>query len=169
MENLMSFIFSPSFTGWLLVLKIAFIVFSLFLLVATIYFLFKCSWLKYSYTLDIFEIFTYRPFGVRKIIKVWNRIMARLDTGLESEYKLAVIEADSMLDDILKRMGYAGETLGERLKNLTSATLPNIEEIKATHQVRNNIVHDPNYELSLDDSKAALAVFEQALRDLQAF
>jgi hypothetical protein len=66
-------------------------------------------------------------------------------------------------------MGYAGETLGERLKNLTSATLSNIEEIKATHQVRNNIVHDPDYRLSLDDTRAALAVFEQALRDLQAF
>ncbi len=165
----MSFIFSPTFTGWFLVLKIAFIVFSLFLLGAIVFGLLKCSWLKFILFLDAFEFFTWRPFGVRKIVKVWNKITARLDTGLESEYKLAIIEADSMLDDILRRMGYAGETLEERLKNLTSATLPNIEEIKATHQVRNNIVHDPDYRLSLDDARAALTVFEQALRDLQAF
>lgn len=169
MENLMSFILSPTLTGWFLVLKIAFMVFSFLLLVGTIYFLFKCGWLKFILLFDTFEFFTWRPFGVRKIVKIWNRINARLDTGLESEYKLAVIETDSMLDDILKRMGYAGETLGERLKNLTSATLPNIEEIKATHQVRNNIIHDPDYRLSLDDTRTALAVFEQALRDLQAF
>ena len=106
MENLISFISSPSFEGWLLVLKIAFIVFSFLLLVGTIYFLFKCSWLKFILLFDTFEFFTWRPFGVRKIVKVWNRITARLDTGLESEYKLAVIEADSMLDDILKRMGF---------------------------------------------------------------
>ncbi len=165
----MPFISSPTFTGWLLALKVAFIVFSLFLLGVIIFSLLKCSWLKFILLFDIFEFFTWRPFGVRKIVRVWNKITVRLDTGLESEYKLAVIEADSMLDDILKRMGYAGETLKERLNNLTSATLPNIEEIKATHQVRNNIVHDPDYRLSLDDARAALTVFEQALKDLQAF
>jgi hypothetical protein len=87
---------------------------------------------------------------------------------LESEYKLAVIEADSVLDDILKRMGFAGQTLGERLEKLTSASLTNIEEVREAHKTRNNIVHDPNYRLSLDEARKLISIYEKALVDLQA-
>lgn len=168
-SNLISFILSPSFEGGLLVFKIVFIVISLGFLVMIIFLLFKSPWLKMLFFEDAAEFMTFRPFGVRKIVKIWDRIKGRLETGLESEYKLAVIEADSMLDDILRRMGFAGETLGERLQKLTSATLPNIEEIQKTHQVRNSIIHDPDYRLSLDQAKKTLDVYEQAFRDLQAF
>lgn len=169
MENIISFINLPQSVGWIAVLKIVFLFLSLFLFGSIIFFLFKNSWLRHLFFYDMAEFLTYRPFGVKRIEKAWNKIIGRLETGLESEYKLAVIEADSMLDDILKRMGYGGETLGERLKNLTSATLPNIEGLKESHQIRNNIIHDPDYRLSLDEARKIMANYEQAFRDLQAF
>ena len=173
MENLggviISFLFNPSMVGWLFLLRLGFFLVGIILIGGLIFFLVKSSWLKYSILYDAAEFLTFRPFGVKKIEKQWEKIRGRLDTGLESEYKLAVIEADNMTEDILKRMGYSGETLGERLKNLTAATLPNIEEIKAVHQVRNNIVHDPDYRLPLEETKNALEVYEKAFRDLQAF
>jgi len=46
--------------------------------------------------------------------------------------------------------------------------LPNLEEARAAHQTRNNIVHDPNYRLSLDEARKILAVYEKSLIDLQA-
>jgi len=74
-----------------------------------------------------------------------------------------------MLNDILKRMGFGGETLGERLEKLTAATLPNLEQIWEAHKIRNNIVHDPDYRLTLDEARKVLGIYEQALRDLEAF
>jgi len=168
-QTLISFFLSPSFSGWLFILKVVFIFIFLFFLVGIIFFLTRTSWLRYILLSDITEFLTFRPYGIRKIEKIWSRTKARLDRGLESEYKLAVIEADSMLDDILKRMGYSGETLGERLTKLTAATLPNIEDIKTAHQIRNNIIHDPDYRLSLDEARKVLDIYEKALRDLQAF
>jgi hypothetical protein len=169
MENLIQYFVSFPADGWISTLKFVFIGISLLLLGFIVFALSASSWLKFLFLYDIFEFLTYRPFGVRKIVRIWRKILARLDTGLESEYKLAVIEADGMLDDILKRMGFTGETLGERLEKLTSATLPNIEEIKEKHQIRNNIVHDPDYRLSLDEARKILGVYEQAFKDLQAF
>ncbi len=173
MENLIpkliSLLLSPSFTGLLLALKLTFILSSLIFLVAIIYFLINSSYFRYFIWYDIVEFFTFRSYGVKKIERVWQKTKVRADTGLESEYKLAVMEADSMMDDILKRMGYVGETLGERLKALTAATIPNIEEIKEAHKIRNSIIHDPDYRLSLDETRKALAMYEQAFRDLQAF
>ncbi len=167
-ENLISLLISP-ITDWLFIIKIVFIFFSLLLLVGIFLFLARSSWLKFIILFDVVEFFTFRPFGLKKIEKDWRKIVVRLDTGLESEYKLAALEADNMMNDILKRMGYTGETLGERLKNLTSATLPNIEEIREAHQIRNNIIHDPDYRLSLDEARKMMEIYEKGFRDLQAF
>jgi len=168
-NDIISFIASPPDAGWLVILKILVIVFFLILLVFIVIFTFwKTSWLKIRILLDFFEFFTYRPYGVKKLAKQWAKIMTRLASGLESEYKLAVIEADSMFDDILKKMGYSGETLGERLKKISSAILPNIEEIGQAHKIRNNIVHDPDFRLSLDEAKKALTIYEKALTELGA-
>jgi len=118
---------------------------------------------------DMTEFLTYRPYGVKKIVKIWSKIKGRLESGSESEYKLAVIEADSILNDILERMGFKGETLGNRLKQVTTAILPSIEEVGEAHKIRNNIVHDPDYKLTLDQTQKALEIYERALRDLQVF
>lgn len=159
---------NPHFSGLLAILRILFIFFSLLLAGFITFALIKTTWLKRLVFWDLEEFLTFRPYGVRKIIKEWVKIKARLDTGLESEYKLGVIEADSMLDDILKGMGVGGASLGERLERMTAASLSNIEDVKKAHTTRNNIVHDPNYRLSLEEAKAAIAIFEKSLTDLQA-
>lgn len=169
MPEIISWLISPTFSGWLLILKILFVVAALILLGFIIFALAKTSWLKRLWIWDLVEFFSFRPYGVRKVVKAWAKITSRLETGLESEYKLAVIEADSILNDILKRMGFGGETLGERLERLTAATLPNLKQIWEAHKIRNNIVHDPNYRLTLDEARRVLDIYEQALRDLQAF
>ena len=169
MPEIISWLISPTFSGWLLILKILFIIVALILLGFIIFALAKTLWLKRMWIWDLVEFFSFRPYGVRKVVKAWAKITARLETGLESEYKLAVIEADSMLNDILKGMGFGGETLGERLERLTAATLPNLEQIWGAHKIRNNIVHDPDYRLTLDEARKVLGIYEQALRDLEAF
>lgn len=167
-NNVIQFILSPHFSDWLMLIRILFVVATLVLLGFIIFALANTLWLKRLFVWDLQEILTFRPFGVRRIVRGWLRIKTRLDTGMESEYKLAVIEADSMLDEILKGMGFDGESLGDRLDRLTLASLPNLKEVKAAHLTRNNIVHDPNYRLSLDEAKKTIEIFEKSLTDLQA-
>jgi len=169
MNDFLAFINLPQAFAWFSVLRNVFLFFSLILVVSIIFFLFKASWLRHKILYDASEFLTYRPFGVKKIVRVWNKIKNRLDAGLESEYKLAVIEADNMMDKTLKRMGYGGETLGERLNKITSATLPNLDELREAHQSRNNIVHDPDFKLTLDEAKRIMEFYEKAFRDLEAF
>ena len=168
-DNIISFIFTPTFTGWLLFLKILFTALALIFFGFIILALNKTTWLKRMFIWDITEFFSFRPYGTRKVEKDWAKITARLETDLESEWKLAVIEADSILNDILMKMGFGGETLGERLDRLTAVTLPNLQQIREAHKIRNNIVHDPDYRVSSDEAKRVVGIYEQALRDLQAF
>ena len=71
--------------------------------------------------------------------------------------------------DWLNKIGYKGESLGERLKQLDSGILPNLKKVWQVHKVRNDIVHDPDYHLSSEGVKKAMGIYEQILRDLEMF
>jgi hypothetical protein len=71
-----------------------------------------------------------------------------------------------MFDDILKQMGYTGESMGEKLKKVPKEVISNIDEVILAHKVRNNIVHDIDYKLSKDEAKKVLDIFERALNEL---
>lgn len=167
-NNIVSLITNPPLGNFLSVLKIIAIGFSLVLSGIIVYFLLKTNWLKFRLIQDLVEIVTYKPLGAKKILKQWMKIKERLDTGLESEFKLAVIEADSMLDDILKKLGYNGETLDERLKQVSLDVLPSVEKVREAHKIRNNIVHDPDYRLNLEEAEKAMSIYENALTELDA-
>jgi len=168
LNEILNFILYPKIEGWLLVLKIIFLTFGSFFLGFIIWALIKTSWLKRLVLWDLREFITYRPYGMKKYAKEWEKIKKKLETGLESEAKLAFIEADSLLNESLKRMGYAGESLGEKLNQLTEDVLSNIEEVQGVHKIRNNIIHDPTYKLNLEEAKRALSIYEKALTDLDA-
>lgn len=166
-EEAISFILYPPDFFWLNFIKYLFIGFSAAAIVFILVFaLYMTSWFRVSFWYDLLSFFTFSPTGRKKTARQWIKITKRLETGLESEYKLAVIEADSMFDDILKKMGYEGETLGERLDKIPATLVPNIETLKLAHKTRNNVVHDPDYKLGLEESKSALQAFEKVLVDL---
>lgn len=138
---------------------VLFIVFSVFVLV-------RSAWVKFLFLFDYTEFFTFRPYGLRSVVKKWQKIQQRLETANEGEYKLAVIEIDGMLSDILLRMGFKGETLGDRLEIVTSAIIPNLQDLIQAHQVRNNVVHDPDYKLTLQEAQKTLEIYQVAFTNL---
>lgn len=164
---IISFLTSVEVQAKLFPVKIAFFVVAALLLAVIVFILLRSQYLQWLVLQDLVGFVTRRPYGAKKITKTWNKILRRLETNNEAEYKLAVIEADDMLESSLKRMGYRGQNLEERLDTLTAATLSNIADIYEAHKIRDNIVHDPDYRLSLDEAKKTLDIYGQAFRDLQ--
>lgn len=166
MEELILKIINLPNYGIVLKIKIFFIALSAIFAALIVYFLLTTKWLSFLLLYDLEELTTYRQAGAKKSDKDWMKIIRRLDSGLESEYKISVIEADNLLSKILQNMGFGGATLEEQLGKLTSATLPSIEEVREIHNVRNKIVRDPDFKLTEDDVRKTLAVYEKALTDL---
>lgn len=162
------FLFSAEINRILLVPKILFGLVSLIFIIAMLCFIKDSGYFRIRLWQDVTELFTTRTYGVSRVAKKWEKIKDRLELPPESEHKLAIIEADDLLNEIFRRMGYQGETLGERLQHLTSAQVPDLEQVKEAHKIRNNIVHDPDYQLYLDQARKAVEVYEKVLRDLQA-
>lgn len=162
----LSFINSPQLQENFVMLKFVLGSVGLFFLFFLVFALLKSTWLRYMFLWDAREFFTYRPLGLRRMTKRFQQSMARLETANEAEYKLAIIDSDAMLDEGLKRLGFAGENMDERLRILTSLILSNLEDVKRAHTIRNSIVHDPNFILSLDQAREMMAIYEKAFRDL---
>jgi len=167
-DEILQFLLYPNFSGWLLIIKIIFLGFSLFFIFFTIIALTKTSWFRKAILIDLKEFLTFRPYGLKKFVREWEKIKKRLETGSESETKLALIEADSLLDKALERRGYEGKSLGEKLEKVTVDVLSNLEEVLNVHKIRNNIIHDPTYILNLEEAKKAISIYEKALTDLEA-
>jgi uncharacterized membrane protein len=58
-----------------------------------------------------------------------------------NDWKLAIIEADIILDEALKRQGYAGNSLGERLRSVSPVAMQTLDDAWEAHKVRNDIAH----------------------------
>ncbi len=93
----------------------------------------------------------------------WEKIKQRLESGNESEYKVAIIEADNLIDGLVARMGYKGENFGARLDSIPPGQIENIEELKRAHEVRNRIIHDENFAMTKEEAGDVLGVFEKFL------
>jgi hypothetical protein len=165
----LNFILKPEFSGPLFYIRIAFILITVIFAAIIILLLTKTTWLKKRYLENFTEIMASRPYGAKTAFKQWVKITARLDKKDEAEYKLAVIEADALLDDILKGMGHEGDTMSEKLKKVKEEEIPNLDEVWMAHKIRNSVVHDPEYKLDYDETKRAIKAYEQALRDLEMF
>lgn len=150
------------------ILKILTPILSLVFLGIAIYLLLKTDWLKRRLILDLLEFFTFKPYGVPEFSKKWVKISKRFEQGTESEIKLAILEADDLLNEILEGMGYSGETLGEKLRGVKKTILPNLEEVLEVHKIKSDIVYDPSYSLNFEQAKKILETYKKALSDLEA-
>lgn len=79
--------------------------------------------------------------GVRKSNRL-DDILKHIDSQNPNDWKLAIIEADIILDDLLKQRGYAGNSLGERLKSISPTQLSSLSDAWEAHKVRNRIAHE---------------------------
>ena len=83
------------------------------------------------------------------------------------KYKLAIIEADKLMDRAFRECGLQGQTTGERLVS-AGKILSDKEAVWQVHKLRNRLVHEMDVELNLKQTKRALLVFVRALKDLGA-
>jgi len=58
-----------------------------------------------------------------------------------NDWRLAIIEADIVLEEMLDQRGFRGATIGERLKSASPATFHALDDAWKAHKVRNEIAH----------------------------
>jgi hypothetical protein len=106
-----------------------------------------------------------RKLDIKKYQQRWLEIEKLCSKS--STWPLAVINADTLLDEALKRRHFKGKTMGERLV-AAQRNLNNNDTVWFGHKLRNKIVHEEMSRLYRRDVQSALRGFRDALKDLGA-
>ena len=115
---------------------------------------------------DVTEFFAWQAYGQKQLQKQWNRIKKRAEPGAESDYKLAIIDADDLLAEVLDSGGYEGKDFEETINKAARMISPILDDVIKAHQVRNSIVYNPDYKLAVDQAKKALDTYESAINSI---
>jgi len=98
----------------------------------------------------------------------WQGVLDHLNSANESEWKLAIIEADKLADDLLLQKGYEGESMAERMSLLTKGELQSLDLLWEAHKVRNRIAHKLDFKISRSEALRVISYYEEALKDLMS-
>lgn len=97
--------------------------------------------------------------------KRWLRLEEKCSN--QKTWHLAVIDADNLLNEALKKRHYRGKSTAERLVS-AQRHLSSNHSVWFGHKLRNKIDEGSLKRLSKKDTRTALAGFHKALKDLGA-
>lgn len=96
----------------------------------------------------------------------WLHIESLINGASPSEWRQAIIEADIMLDDMLTKQGYVGESIGEKLRAVEPSDFNTLNDAWEAHKVRNQIAHEGSaFDLSDTLAQRTIARYEAVFRE----
>lgn len=98
--------------------------------------------------------------------KRWEQVMAHLNSDRESDWRLAVLEADVLLDEMLTNMRYHGDSLGEKLKSVEKSDFVTLDQAWEAHAVRNKIAHEgASFTLTEREARRVIKLYEEVFKE----
>jgi len=168
-QETFGFLVSPKLQHDVLLIKILFIIFSVFCLAGVIYLYKKTGYLHLDQleTWDMLKNF--KDYGANKAQKQWKKIKQNFEKDDPVYWKVALLEAEKLMDEILLRMGLGPGTMDERLSRASVDEIPNLQDVLRARGLCQDIARDPDYRLNKEDAERTLGTFEKALLALQVF
>jgi ABC-type nickel/cobalt efflux system permease component RcnA len=71
----------------------------------------------------------------------WQEAVHHADSDNPNDWRLAIIEADIMLEKMLDSIGLPGMTVGDKLKSASPHSFRTLEDAWQAHKIRNQIAH----------------------------
>lgn len=96
----------------------------------------------------------------------WNHIREQVAGEDEHQWRVAILEADILLNELLDVLGYKGETMGDKLKAVPRAAFNSIDMAWEAHKARNRLAHEGSaYSLSAREARRLIGFYEQVFRE----
>lgn len=96
----------------------------------------------------------------------WEGVVALASSPNDSDWRRAILEADSMLADLLYARGYVGDTLGEQLKGANKQQFTTLDLAWEAHKMRNALAHlGEAFPLSERETKATIDQYRRVFEE----
>lgn len=104
--------------------------------------------------------------NMKTYLNEWKEIQRLVTTGKIPEMKMALIQADKMIDNLLKEK-IDGETMGDRLiKGKEIFKSQTYNQVWSAHKVRNSMVHESGFNPPASVLKRSIADLKKGAKEL---
>lgn len=96
----------------------------------------------------------------------WEKIIKLSESENQSDWRLAIIEADIILDELLEKLQLPGDTMGEKLKTVEKSDFNTIEYAWEAHKARNMITHEgSNFLVNPREIRRIISLYEAVFKE----
>ncbi len=145
------------------------VLFSLFLTAGTIYSVIRILQIR-KHEENRFAAAAH-PVAAHDIPKAqlrWNRIKEEISSESEQSWRLAILEGDIMLNELLDLLAYRGETMADKMKQVERADWKTIDLAWEAHRMRNAIAHQGSMQrLSDREARRVIGLYEQVFKEFK--
>ena len=98
----------------------------------------------------------------------WQRIEEQAHGESEQAWRLAILEADIMLNELLDVQGYRGETMSDKLRGVEKSKFNSIDLAWEAHRMRNRVAHEgAAHQLSGRETLRIVGLYEKVFREFK--
>lgn len=113
----------------------------------------------------VFAVKRPKKLNVERFVASWKELQSYCRD--KSTWAQAIIDADKLLNEALKRRKFKGKTMGERMVSAQRVFINN-DDMWFAHNLAKKLKASTDTKLKEADVKTALQGFRQALRDIGA-
>jgi len=96
----------------------------------------------------------------------WQKVLVHINSTNMSDWKLAILECDIILSEILEKMGYMQDTISEKLKSIEPSDFDTIENAWEAHKIRNQVAHEgSDFLINEREAKRVIGLYESVFRE----
>lgn len=96
----------------------------------------------------------------------WQHIQTLMNSHNMNDWRQAIIEADIILDEMLTKMQYAGDSIGDKLKNVEESDFITLNKAWEAHKIRNQIAHKgSDFTLTKQEASRAIGLYKKVFEE----
>ncbi|MFA5652431.1 MAG: hypothetical protein WC933_03650 [Candidatus Paceibacterota bacterium] len=98
----------------------------------------------------------------------WVLITEHINSEDANKWKLAILESDIILSELLESLNLSGEGVGEKLKSVEESDFKTIESAWEAHKIRNAIAHQgSDFLLTKREAKRIIGLYESVFEEFE--
>ncbi len=145
--------------------KIFIMLVSVFLVWAIFYLYQKVTILRME---EAKKMYVQKPEEVGLTNPKWDKILNNIESLNESDWRLAILEADIMLDTLLDNLRLPGDTIADKLKAVEKSDFTTIDNAWEAHKIRNQVAHEGNsFALSQREAKRVIDLYRTVFEEFR--
>ncbi len=104
----------------------------------------------------------------KKLNPRWKYILTLVESPNESDWRVAIIESDSLLEETLRDKGLVGDTMSELLDEAQANGYQRIQDAWDAHIVRNKIAHEgQSFPLTQIETRRVTRLYQNIFEELE--